>query len=345
MDITKGPPASVRAANVAEKTAHNRTVYAPRLWRCGVTAGLDIPLRTIPTPATTQIFAVAATHRVPATAKTSYTAGTLYAIFLKFSEKNHWHITSGGVMAVLQNWFSVFFRKVLSFVGISNENLKILRDTYWYYKLYGSASLRKDPIYALNLLKNNIHKKNNKRFESYKCVTAGDFTDISRTEVETNNYETRLIVGKYCSVAQGVSFLLGVEHITNFNTTYGFACIKSYRHIKSGRTKGDIVIGNDVWIGSGVKILSGVKIGDGAVIGANSLVTKDVPGYAIYGGNPAKLIRMRFPEEIIKTFEAIKWWDWPLEDINKTIPILQSADITALKTYYDENIVKQKNGV
>jgi acetyltransferase-like isoleucine patch superfamily enzyme len=169
---------------------------------------------------------------------------------------------------------------------------------------------------------------------------------MSKTEVYTSGYNTKLTIGKYCSVSWGVSFLLGSEHIPEFNTTYGFSRFTwGYKHIKNEKTKGDIVIGNDVWIASNVKILSGVKIGDGAVIGASSLVTKDVPKYAIYGGNPAKLIRMRFPEEIIKIFEEIKWWDWSLEDINKAIPVLQSTDIRALKKYYDENIVKQKNGI
>jgi acetyltransferase-like isoleucine patch superfamily enzyme len=247
-------------------------------------------------------------------------------------------------MAVLQNRVSVFFRKLLSAAGVSNAKLKALRDVYWYYKLYGPASFTKDSLAGLVLLRNRIHKNNNRKFESHKCVSAGDFTDISRAEVETRNYDTKLVMGKYCSVACGASFLLGAEHITNFNTTYGFGCVRAYRGLKGERTKGDIVIGNDVWIGSDVKILSGVNIGDGAVIGANSLVTKNVPKYAIYGGNPAKLIRMRFGEDIIKMFEEIKWWDWPLEDINKMIPVLQSEDATALKKYYDENIANRKNG-
>jgi acetyltransferase-like isoleucine patch superfamily enzyme len=247
-------------------------------------------------------------------------------------------------MAVLQNHVSVFFRKLLSAAGVSNENLKMLRDVYWNFKLYGLASLEKNPLKGLILLKNRIHKNNSRKFESHRCVTAGDFTDISRAEVETRNYDTKLVIGKYCSVACGASFLLGAEHMTNFNTTYGFGCVRAYRGLIGEKTKGDIVIGNDVWIGSGVKVLSGVDIGDGAVIGANSLVTKDVPKYAIYGGNPAKLIRMRFSEDIIKIFGEIRWWDWPLENINKAIPVLQSADVTALKKYYDANIVNRKNG-
>lgn len=68
-------------------------------------------------------------------------------------------------------------------------------------------------------------------------------------------------------------------------------------------------IGNDVWIGANAIIIQGVNIGNGAVIGAGSVVTKDVPSYAIVAGNPAKIIRMRFGEEIIEQLETIKWWE------------------------------------
>jgi hypothetical protein len=104
------------------------------------------------------------------------------------------------------------------------------------------------------------------------------------------------------------------------------------------KTKGDIIIGNNVWIAGDAKILSGVTIGDGAVIGAHSLVAKDVPSYAVYAGNPARLIKMRFTDNEIKMLEEIKWWDWPLEHINNVMPVLNSSDIPALKRYYDEHI-------
>jgi acetyltransferase-like isoleucine patch superfamily enzyme len=242
-------------------------------------------------------------------------------------------------MAVLKNYIAVVFKKLLSFMGFPNEKLKVIGDFYWRCQLYGLSSFTKDPLKGLMILKKHIHKKN-KKFPYYNGIEIGDFTDISRTKVYTDNYTRKLILGKYCAVSWEVSFLLGQEHLTDNNTIYNFNPIMAYSHIKGEKTRGNIVIGNDVWIASNVKILSGVKIGDGAVIGANSLVTKDVPKYAIYGGNPAKLIRMRFSEDIIKILEEIKWWDWPLEDISKVIPVLQSTDIKALKKYYDENIVK-----
>ena len=70
------------------------------------------------------------------------------------------------------------------------------------------------------------------------------------------------------------------------------------------------IIGNDVWIGQRVVVKSGCRIGDGAVVGAGAVVTKDVPPYAIVGGVPAKVIRMRFSEDIIERLKEIKWWDY-----------------------------------
>jgi hypothetical protein len=73
------------------------------------------------------------------------------------------------------------------------------------------------------------------------------------------------------------------------------------------------VIGNDVWIGQDVSILRGLTIGDGAVIAASAVVTKDVPPFAIVGGNPARFIRWRFQPDIIEALTELRWWryDWP----------------------------------
>lgn len=130
-------------------------------------------------------------------------------------------------------------------------------------------------------------------------------------------------IGKFCSIASDVVFVIGGEHNVNWNTTYPF-----YVFLKKDedaiRHKKDLIIGNDVWIGTGALILSGTKIGDGAVIGARSVVTKDVPPYAIVGGNPAKIIRYRFHEEIIHELLANPWWDLPVEEIENIYGILCS---------------------
>ena len=113
---------------------------------------------------------------------------------------------------------------------------------------------------------------------------------------------SKLKIGKFCSIADGVVIYLGGYHRTDWITTYPLnQMFKGYEHIKDNViSKGDVIIGNDVWIANKSTILSGVKISDGAVIGTNSVVTKSVGPYSIVAGNPAMEIRKRFDEKTIK---------------------------------------------
>jgi acetyltransferase-like isoleucine patch superfamily enzyme len=141
-----------------------------------------------------------------------------------------------------------------------------------------------------------------------------------------------LKIGNFCSIAFNVTILLGGEHKTEWVTTYPFiVALRDFAEFRNfpwhQNTKGDVVIGNDVWIGTGATILSGVEIGDGAVVGACSVVTKDVPPYAIVAGNPAKVIRQRFNEETIDKLLKIKWWNWDIQRIKENMPLLLSDRI------------------
>jgi carbonic anhydrase/acetyltransferase-like protein (isoleucine patch superfamily) len=78
----------------------------------------------------------------------------------------------------------------------------------------------------------------------------------------------------------------------------------------TGKYKGDVEIGNAVWIGDSVIILPGVKVGDGAIIGAGSVVTKSVPAFSVAVGNPARVVKTRFPQEIVDVLSGVKWWHW-----------------------------------
>jgi len=140
-----------------------------------------------------------------------------------------------------------------------------------------------------------------------------------------------LVIGKFCSFAGEINILLGGNHRVDWVTTYPFSAINQWpeaAHIQGHpATNGDVTIGNDVWIGYRATILSGVTIGDGAVVGANALVTRDVPPYAIVGGNPAATIRMRFPDDIIKRLLEVCWWNWDVERIRRQLPLLMQPDI------------------
>ena len=129
-------------------------------------------------------------------------------------------------------------------------------------------------------------------------VSVGNGT-YGKLTVYNNGTNGRLRIGHYCSIGPDVTFLLGADHPTDHISTYPFKVMVLGENDESV-SKGDITVDDDVWIGAGVYILSGVHISQGAVIAAGAVVDKDVPPYAIVGGIPAKVIKYRFDEEIIK---------------------------------------------
>lgn len=109
-----------------------------------------------------------------------------------------------------------------------------------------------------------------------------------------------LWIGNYCSIADHVTFVVSADHPTENISTFPFKTLCTHETGCEAVSKGDIVVEDDVWIAYGATILSGVRIGQGAVIAAGSVVTKDVPPYAIVGGIPAKVIKYRFSPELIE---------------------------------------------
>ena len=122
-------------------------------------------------------------------------------------------------------------------------------------------------------------------------------------------------IGKMCSIAYNCTFITSQHHINRFTTARGGGTF----------SKGDLIIKNDVWIGANCTILDGITIGNGAVVGAGSIVTKDVPPYAVVCGNPARIIKYRFTPDIISRIERLNVWNLPTEII-KTFDIY-SEDI------------------
>lgn len=174
-------------------------------------------------------------------------------------------------------------------------------------------------------------------------IIVGDFTYIADSEFEshvTNFYpwsRDKLIIGKFCQIASGVEFVMNdANHQMNSVSTFPFYTLEGWNmdppKLEDMPFKGDTVIENDVWIGQNAVILPGVHIGNGAIIGANSVVGSDIEPYTIVVGNPAKLLRKRFDEELIALMLAWKWWDYTVDEIDAFIPILTNSNLEEIKT-------------
>lgn len=153
-------------------------------------------------------------------------------------------------------------------------------------------------------------------------ITIGEGSYSNGTTIYCWDNRVKIIIGKYCCLADNINIIGGGEHDKDWVSSYPFIDNWNQEHLmylKKPRFKGNIELGNDVWIASNVVILSGVKIGDGAVVGAGAVVTKDIPSYAIVAGNPCKTIRYRFSKEIIDKLLKIKWWEWSKEIINERL--------------------------
>ena len=190
-------------------------------------------------------------------------------------------------------------------------------------------------------VKNVVHAPN---------IEIGDYTyyddDTDPTGFERNNvlfnypeFGDRLIIGKFCALAQGTTFIMGpANHRTGSASTYpinvfgGAWTEATPDHMSQLPRKGDTVVGNDVWLGRECVVMPGVKIGDGAVVGMGAVVTKDIPPYAVVVGVPARVIKYRFDNDVIKELLELRWWDFPesfvatlpFGDVGKSIELLRA---------------------
>jgi phosphonate metabolism protein (transferase hexapeptide repeat family) len=144
------------------------------------------------------------------------------------------------------------------------------------------------------------------------------------------------VIGKFCSIAAMTRINPGnhpmqrasQSHFTYRASAY-FADAADDEEFFAWRRAHAVTIGHDVWVGHGAIVLPGRTIGTGAVVAAGAVVARDVPPYAIVAGNPARLIRPRFPEEIAARLQHLAWWDWSHARLQAALPDFQKLSIEA----------------
>ncbi|MCR5491950.1 MAG: helix-turn-helix domain-containing protein [Bacilli bacterium] len=173
-------------------------------------------------------------------------------------------------------------------------------------------------------------------------IVVGEYTYFDGQNFQrhvTHHYDfigDKLIIGKFCQIGRGVEFIMnGANHQMNSASTYPFYIFNGWKQESPKKEdlpyKGDTIIGNDVWIGQNVTFLPGVHVGDGCIVGANSVVGSDISPYSVAVGNPARVIRKRFDDEMIGLLEKLKWWNKPTSQIQKIIPLLSNSDAEYVK--------------
>mgnify|MGYP006092335923 CR=1 FL=1 len=165
------------------------------------------------------------------------------------------------------------------------------------------------------------------------CVASGKIKVGYKTTLGVHNFLFGEIeIGKYCQIGAYTAFH-GINHPVNYLSTYiNDSLFKGdLKNLKSSKS---IYIGNDVWIGHSAIILGGVKIGDGSIIAAGSVVTKNVAEYSVVAGNPAKVIKKRFSQNIINELKQLKWWDKTDDELDGMRKLFFS-DLTKIGSIYD----------
>jgi virginiamycin A acetyltransferase len=149
----------------------------------------------------------------------------------------------------------------------------------------------------------------------YGAVNIGRFVSIFGPGTVISQISSQITIGSFSSIGQNVVIQDSSHRLDKISTYFMNRNIFGGNISEDVFSKGPVILGEDVWVGSNVVILPNVTIGRGAVIGAGSIVTKNVPKYAIAVGNPARVVGHRFTVDVIDTIEESKWWTWPVSKI------------------------------
>ena len=148
----------------------------------------------------------------------------------------------------------------------------------------------------------------------------------------------RLTIGAFAAIAHGVQIIMnGATHpMGGFSTfpfnIFGHGWEEGFDPASwEAEKRGDTVIGPDVWLGTEAVLMPGVSIGAGAIVSARAVVSRDVPPFAIFAGNPARAVRHRFDPDTTRRLLAVAWWDWPVDRISRNLNLIRGADIAALE--------------
>lgn len=190
----------------------------------------------------------------------------------------------------------------------------------------GNVKLPKELFLVKSELRGNITIGDHCRLKQVILlgeVEIGRYSSLWGPNLDVDSKLNKVTIGSFCSIARNTT-IQEYNHIMDRCSTY----FMHQNYFKDERgmmldieSKGTLEIGSDVWIGAHCVILSGAKIGHGAIIAANSVVTGEIPPYAIAGGNPAKVIKYRFEEEVIQKLLELQWWNWSDEKLkaNKSL--------------------------
>lgn len=171
------------------------------------------------------------------------------------------------------------------------------------------------------ILRNKLYDILDQKFKPPFLISSTDNIECGRNSYHNGNFTVKgngnCKIGSFCAIGQDVKIILSNHNFSYPSIQYSLYNSFFNEYPYELKTGNYISIGNDVWIGDNVVILPNVKVGDGVCIGAGSIVTKDIPDYAIVAGNPAKLIKYRFNEKQITYLQKTKWWNWSDEEIIK----------------------------